>query len=92
MQQEEVTTAIFEILAQKLNMAVEELKADLSQKGRDLPIDSLLGLELLMELEDKFSIQIPDDDATAASLGSGTALARRVCKVASVKRKVRVKI
>lgn len=58
-----------EIFAEVRNVLVEQLGIDESEitEGsrfqKDLDADSLDLVELIMELEDKFDIKIPDEDA-----------------------------
>jgi phosphopantetheine binding protein len=48
----------------------------------ELPIDSLLAVEILCDLEDSLGVRLPDDKLTADSLRSARALATHVCKLA----------
>ncbi len=51
-----------EVVVAQLNVKPEEVKED-SQFVEDLGADSLDVVELVMALEEKFEIEIPDDDA-----------------------------
>lgn len=82
MTQREVEGAILELIAQELRRDPKELKRELAAKGIQLPVDSPLMVEIILALEDRFGITLPDDAATAACMRSVQALARRVCEVA----------
>ncbi len=51
-----------EVVAEQLNVSNEEIKED-SKFVEDLGADSLDVVELVMALEEKFDIEIPDADA-----------------------------
>ena len=51
-----------EVVAEQLNVDVAEIKED-SKFVEDLGADSLEVVELVMALEEKFDIEIPDSDA-----------------------------
>ena len=52
---------IKEILAEQLDADTEELTMD-TDIARDLGADSLDVVELLMSIEDEFSVEIPDEE------------------------------
>jgi len=51
-----------EVVVEQLNVKPEEVKED-SKFVEDLGADSLDVVELVMALEEKFDIEIPDEDA-----------------------------
>ncbi len=51
-----------EVVVEQLNVSPEEVKED-SKFVEDLGADSLDVVELVMALEEKFDIEIPDSDA-----------------------------
>ena len=51
-----------EVVAEQLNVNVDEIKEE-SKFVDDLGADSLDVVELVMALEEKFDIEIPDEDA-----------------------------
>lgn len=53
---------VLEIIAEKMQVAKEQVTPETSFVN-DLGADSLDTVELVMELEDEFDIQIPDEDA-----------------------------
>jgi acyl carrier protein len=81
--QPSVEAAIVELLAQALSQDPDALRQELRTKGQELPVDSLLLVEILCDLEARFAVRLPEDNLTAASLRSVSALARRVCQIAS---------
>ena len=55
-----------EVVAEQLNVGVDTIKLE-STFVEDLGADSLDVVELVMALEEKFDIEIPDDKAEAIS-------------------------
>ena len=53
---------IKEVVVEQLSVNADEIKAD-SRFTEDLGADSLDVVELVMALEEKFDIEIPDDEA-----------------------------
>ncbi|RUM66196.1 MAG: acyl carrier protein [Sulfurospirillum sp.] len=51
-----------EVVAEQLNVNADEIKEE-SKFVEDLGADSLDVVELIMELEEKFDIEIPDSEA-----------------------------
>jgi len=51
-----------EVVVEQLNVSSDEVKEE-SRFVEDLGADSLDVVELVMELEEKFDIEIPDEDA-----------------------------
>jgi acyl carrier protein len=51
-----------EVVMEQLNKSADEVKED-SKFAEDLGADSLDVVELVMALEEKFEIEIPDEDA-----------------------------
>lgn len=56
-----VQTKVFEIVAEQFGKSVEEITME-SSYANDLGGDSLDLVELVMEYEDEFDINIPDDE------------------------------
>lgn len=52
------------IVAEQLGAEEEDIKLETSMM-KDLDADSLDAVEIIMELEDEFEIEIPDEDAEA---------------------------
>ena len=53
---------IIEIIARTLRVDTEKVKSECSLKG-DLNADSLDMVEIVMDIEREFNIEIPDEDA-----------------------------
>lgn len=58
----EIENKVKEVLAEKLNIPLD--KIDLSSSLRDdLGMDSFASVEVIFEIEDKFNIEVPDQEA-----------------------------
>ncbi|MDD3397134.1 MAG: acyl carrier protein [Clostridia bacterium] len=53
---------IKKLIARELNIATEKITME-SKLSEDLDVDSLDAIELIMTLEEEFSISIPDNEA-----------------------------
>ncbi len=62
MTREEVTTLVREHLAEELEIDVERV-TEQSRFKEDLDADSLDLYELVMELEDRYGVSVPEEDA-----------------------------
>lgn len=62
MSEEEIFEKLKEIIVEQLGVEEEIVKMD-STFVEDLSADSLDIVELVMEIEDKFEIEVPDSDA-----------------------------
>ncbi len=62
MQKNEVSIKVIDILAGMLGISKEEVKPGSNIKD-DLGADSLDTVDIIMEFENEFKIQIPDDNA-----------------------------
>ena len=62
MERSEILTRIQKVVAGQLSIDVAEVKES-SSFTTDLGADSLDTVELVMALEDEFSVEIPDEDA-----------------------------
>ena len=58
----EIETKVYEIVSKQLGVAKEKISRE-SSFVNDLGADSLDTVELVMEIEDKFDLSIPDDAA-----------------------------
>lgn len=59
---EEIRTQLAEIVNDLAGVAVEDVQLDKSFVD-DLGVDSLAMVEIIYECEDKFGVEIPDEDA-----------------------------
>ena len=62
MTKEEVESRVREIIVEKFQVAAEKVKGD-AKLDADLGADSLDLVDLMMMLEDKFSLNISDEEA-----------------------------
>jgi acyl carrier protein len=63
---DEVRTKVYDIIVSKMGVSKDQIKDD-SKFTDDLGADSLDTVELVMEFENQFQIQIPDEDAEKIS-------------------------
>lgn len=63
---DEVRAKVYDIIVSKMGVAKDQIK-DESRFTDDLGADSLDTVELVMEFENQFQIQIPDEDAEKIS-------------------------
>lgn len=61
MTKDSIESKVIEIVANQLSLREDEIKGD-SRFVDDLGADSLDIVELIMEMEEEFDIEIPDDD------------------------------
>ena len=66
MKKEEIKEKVIEIVTELLGLIPGEAEDD-SSFEIDLGADSLDGVELIMEIEKEFNINIPDDQAESAT-------------------------
>ena len=59
---EELNAKVRQVIADKLNVSIEKV-VDNARFIEDLGADSLDNVELVMQLEEEFGVEIPDDDA-----------------------------
>lgn len=78
MRQRDIEDVIIRLLAEDAGRDPEDLRAELAELGEDLPIDSVLGAEVLVRLEQQYGISLPATAETSQSLTSVTAYARAI--------------
>ena len=66
----DVVEVIVELLAAERDISAEAMMAELATGGDVLPIDSLLLQEILVRVEERFDVQLPDTIETARSMAS----------------------
>ncbi len=66
MSAEEIKDKVYDIIVSKMGVNKDQIKLE-SKFADDLGADSLDTVELIMELENEFDIQIPDEDAEKIS-------------------------
>lgn len=72
-------TDLMDLLAEKAGLPPEQRTTDPGARFADIGLDSLAFLAMQTELHDRFGTEMPDDDATAYTLGDivGTVSASR---------------
>ena len=78
----EVAEAILELAAKAQGRPVDELRDQFRVVGQGMPIDSLESVEILIGLEERFDVRLPDDQATCAAFRSMRGLVERVRQIA----------
>lgn len=58
---------VIEFLAQLQDRDATELRAELAEAGQELPVDSILIVEILTRIEERFDVTIPADADAARS-------------------------
>ncbi|MFE2285616.1 phosphopantetheine-binding protein [Streptomyces sp. NPDC059443] len=75
---EEITSIIIELLAELQGQSAAEVRAELEESGAELPVDSLLIVEILTRIEEHYSVTIPADRESAQATRSVQSFARAV--------------
>jgi acyl carrier protein len=75
---EEIECEIVALLASVRSESPDEVREALLAGGEGMPCDSLDSVEILLELEERFQVQLPDNQETADAMRSVRALARHV--------------
>ncbi|MEU1542035.1 acyl carrier protein [Actinacidiphila glaucinigra] len=74
----EIVDIVIEFLAEYQNRSVEEVHEELAAKGQELPVDSVLIMEILARVESHFGVSVPADAEAGRSLRSVWAFAETV--------------
>ncbi|MFD8025341.1 acyl carrier protein [Streptomyces lavendulae] len=77
-QLEEITSIIIEFLAELHGQSAAEVRAELEEAGAELPVDSLLIVEILTRIEERYSVTIPADRESAQATRSVQSFAHAV--------------
>ncbi|GIH89891.1 phosphopantetheine-binding protein [Planobispora siamensis] len=64
---EEIVVLIMELLAQMQDRDPGELRIELEQTGEELPVDSLLMVEILTRIEARYGIAVSPNEQVARS-------------------------
>jgi acyl carrier protein len=73
-----IDAGVRELLAERLHVAPTDMPADAEASLQDLGLDSTAVLSLVVGLEDRFDIEIPDVEITVANFGTVAAITRYV--------------
>ncbi|WP_237570828.1 acyl carrier protein [Mycolicibacterium lacusdiani] len=68
MTHDEVEDLILGLLAERAEVSVEQLRAALAALGDEMPIDSLLAVEILVLVQNATGVVLPATEATAQAL------------------------
>lgn len=79
---QDVADVVIELLAEDAGRSSEEVRAGLGAAG-GWPIDSLLLVEVMPRVEDRFGVKIPETADAARAFGSVQAFAEMVAGVAA---------
>ncbi len=74
----EIVDVVIEFLAEYRGIPADELYEELAAKGAELPVDSVLVVEILTRVEERFAIRVPADAQAGRSLRSVWAFAETV--------------
>ncbi|MEU4410171.1 phosphopantetheine-binding protein [Streptosporangium sp. NPDC023963] len=68
-------------MAQRQDRDPGELRMELEQSGQELPVNSILVVEILTQVEERYGITVPTNEETARSTRSVYTFAATVLKV-----------
>jgi acyl carrier protein len=66
--QADIEELILELLAEEAGLTVAELRAQLIALGSEMPLDSLLAVEILVRVQDATGVVLPATEETARAL------------------------
>lgn len=75
---DDVVTVVIEFLAELEARPAAEVRAELQETGAELPVDSVLIVEILTRVEERYGIEIPADRQSAQATRSVHAFAAAV--------------
>ncbi|MET8808825.1 acyl carrier protein [Streptomyces sp. NPDC004546] len=75
---EDIISVIIDFLAEYDGSSPDEVRAELDLGGLELPVDSLLIVEILTRIEERYSVAIPADREAAQATRSVRAFAGAV--------------
>lgn len=68
MTQVEIEELILELLAEQAGLPVGDLRAELIALGEEMPLDSLLAVEILVRVQEATGVVLPATEETAEAL------------------------
>ncbi|WP_216893409.1 acyl carrier protein [Nocardia alni] len=80
MTEAEVSNLIVDLLAEDAGCDPGQLYAELAELGEDLPIDSLLAVDILARVQKATATYLPATEETARAMRSVRGFARAVCR------------
>lgn len=78
---EDIVTVVVEFLAELQDRDPDGLRLELEEEGQELPVDSLLIVEILTRVEERYGISVPADEAAARSTRSVRTFAATILAV-----------
>ncbi|NEC76749.1 MULTISPECIES: phosphopantetheine-binding protein [Streptomyces] len=75
---DDIVSVTIDFLAEHEGIAAGELREQLEQEGLELPVDSLLVVEILTRIEERYHVAIPADREAAQATRSVRAFAAAV--------------
>ncbi|MFD3580804.1 acyl carrier protein [Streptomyces sp. NPDC058644] len=75
---QEIVDIVIDFLAEKQDRPVEDVYEELAARGQELPVDSVLIMEILARIEEHFQVRVPADAEAGRSLRSVWAFAETV--------------
>ncbi|MEU5052031.1 acyl carrier protein [Streptomyces sp. NPDC021096] len=75
---DDITSLVIDFIAEHEGVSPDELRAELEQGGRELPVDSLLAVEILTRIEEHYHVAIPADREAAQATRSVRAFAAAI--------------
>ncbi len=77
---EELYDAVKEIIVKTLKRDTMDIDWESEQLYRDLAIDSLEAITIIVEIENLYGIEVPDEDLGVELFGSLAGLCAKVCE------------
>lgn len=78
---------VVEFLAELQDRDPDELRMELEEAGEELPVDSILIVEILTRIEERYGISVPADEEAARSTRSVRTFATIILNVINERRK-----
>ncbi|MBT2430448.1 acyl carrier protein [Streptomyces sp. ISL-112] len=78
---EDIVTVVVEFLAELQDRDPDELRMELEEASEELPVDSILIVEILTRIEERYGISVPADEEAARSTRSVYTFATTVLNV-----------
>lgn len=78
---------VVEFLAELQDRDPDELRMELEEAGEELPVDSILIVEILTRIEERYGISVPADEEAARSTRSVRTFATTILNVINERRK-----
>ncbi|MEU1072334.1 MULTISPECIES: acyl carrier protein [unclassified Streptomyces] len=78
---------VVEFLAELQDREPDELRMELEEAGEELPVDSILIVEILTRVEERYGISVPADEEAARSTRSVRTFATTILNVINERRK-----